>query len=113
MKRAPAAVSALLLTSGLLACVVTPAHAAPPTSPSPDASAVARAATVLRTNPGAVRVRAPSPTRCTAPLWIPAAPPTPATPATYQGLRVYGGDFVIHTAPNGTYAGSSVGWPRR
>ncbi|WP_225852557.1 M4 family metallopeptidase [Micromonospora sp. AMSO12t] len=28
---------------------------------------------------------------------------------TYQGLRVYGGDFVIHTTPNGGYAGSSVG----
>jgi Zn-dependent metalloprotease len=28
---------------------------------------------------------------------------------TYQGLRVYGGDFVIHTAPNGTFAGASNG----
>ncbi|TDC77752.1 M4 family peptidase, partial [Micromonospora sp. KC606] len=28
---------------------------------------------------------------------------------TYRGLRVNGGDFVIHTTPNGTYAGSSVG----
>ncbi|MGE5828988.1 MAG: proprotein convertase P-domain-containing protein [Micromonosporaceae bacterium] len=27
----------------------------------------------------------------------------------YQGLRVYGGDFVIHTAPDGTFAGASVG----
>jgi Zn-dependent metalloprotease len=28
---------------------------------------------------------------------------------TFQGLRVYGGDFVVHTAPNGVYKGSSVG----
>ena len=28
---------------------------------------------------------------------------------TYQGLRVYGGDFVVHTAPDGRFAGASVG----
>jgi len=28
---------------------------------------------------------------------------------TYQGLRVYGGDVVVHNRPDGTYAGSSVG----
>jgi len=28
---------------------------------------------------------------------------------TYQGLRVYGGDFVVHTAPGGAFAGTSVG----
>ncbi|HWS36669.1 MAG TPA: M4 family metallopeptidase, partial [Actinoplanes sp.] len=27
----------------------------------------------------------------------------------YQGLRVYGGDFVVHTAPGGAYDGASVG----
>ena len=28
---------------------------------------------------------------------------------TYHGLRVYGGDFVVHTAAGGAYAGTSVG----
>ncbi|GAA2366938.1 zinc metalloprotease [Catellatospora methionotrophica] len=28
---------------------------------------------------------------------------------TFHGLRVYGGDFVVHTAANGVYKGSSVG----
>ncbi|GAB3815206.1 M4 family metallopeptidase [Micromonospora zhanjiangensis] len=28
---------------------------------------------------------------------------------TYHGLRVYGGDFVIHTAADGSYAGTSLG----
>ena len=28
---------------------------------------------------------------------------------TYRGLRVYGGDFVVHTDPAGGYAGASVG----
>ena len=28
---------------------------------------------------------------------------------TYQGLRVYGGDFTVHTASSGAFAGVSVG----
>ncbi|MEV0269128.1 M4 family metallopeptidase [Hamadaea sp. NPDC050747] len=28
---------------------------------------------------------------------------------TYNGLRVYGGDIVVHTSPTGAYAGTSVG----
>jgi Zn-dependent metalloprotease len=28
---------------------------------------------------------------------------------TYHGLRVYGGDFVVHTGPTGAFAGVSVG----
>ena len=28
---------------------------------------------------------------------------------TYQGLRVYGGDFIVHAAPDGSFAGASVG----
>jgi Zn-dependent metalloprotease/subtilisin-like proprotein convertase family protein len=28
---------------------------------------------------------------------------------TYRGIRVYGGDLVVHNKPDGTYAGSSVG----
>jgi Zn-dependent metalloprotease/subtilisin-like proprotein convertase family protein len=31
---------------------------------------------------------------------------------TYHGLRVYGGDFVVHTKADGTYAGMSVGLNR-
>ncbi|MEU4398029.1 M4 family metallopeptidase [Micromonospora orduensis] len=109
MKRPLAAVSAVLLTSGMLACVATAAHAAPPTAPAPDASAAARAATVLRTNPGAVQgSSAESYQVRSTKLDATGAAHTRYT-RTYQGLRVYGGDFVIHTAPNGTYAGSSVG----
>ncbi|WP_328421041.1 M4 family metallopeptidase [Micromonospora sp. NBC_00389] len=109
MKRPLAAVSAALLTSGLLTCVATSAHAAPPTAPAPDASAAAQAATVLRTNPGAVQ-------GSSAESYQVHSTKVDATGAThtrytrtYQGLRVYGGDFVIHATPSGTYAGSSVG----
>ncbi|MFF0368126.1 M4 family metallopeptidase [Micromonospora sp. NPDC005087] len=109
MKRPLAAVGAALLTSGLLTCVATAAHAAPPTAPAPDASTPAPAATVLRTNPGAVQ-------GSSAESYQVHSTKVDATGAThtrytrsYQGLRVYGGDFVIHAAPNGSYAGSSVG----
>ncbi|TDB69917.1 M4 family metallopeptidase, partial [Micromonospora sp. KC723] len=75
----------------------------------PAPSAAARAASVLRGNPGAVQggtgeayqavrtkvdANGASHTRYT---------------RTYRGLRVRGGDFVLHTSPNGAYAGSSVG----
>lgn len=109
MKRALAAVSAVLLTSGLLTCVVTTAHAAPPTSPAPDASAAARAATVLRTNPGAVQGSSAEAYQVHSTKVDSSGAAHTRYTRTYQGLRVYGGDFVIHTAPNGTYAGSSVG----
>ena len=109
MKRALAAVSAVLLTSGLLTCVVTTAHAAPPTSPAPDASAAARAATVLRANPGAVQGSSAESYQVRSTKVDPSGAAHTRYTRTYQGLRVYGGDFVIHTAPNGTYAGSSVG----
>ncbi|SCG66061.1 Zn-dependent metalloprotease [Micromonospora zamorensis] len=109
LKRALAAVSAVLLTSGLLTCVVTTAHAAPPTSPAPDASAAARAATVLRANPGAVQGSSAESYQVRSTKVDPSGAAHTRYTRTYQGLRVYGGDFVIHTAPNGTYAGSSVG----
>ncbi|MEU4336350.1 M4 family metallopeptidase [Micromonospora lupini] len=109
MKRPLAAVSAALLTSGLLTCVATAAQAAPPTAPAPDASAAARAATVLRTNPGAVQGSSAESYRVRSTRVDASGAAHTRYTRTYQGLRVYGGDFVIHTASNGTYAGSSVG----
>lgn len=109
MKRPLAAVSAVLLTSGLLTCVATAAHAAPPTAPAPDTSAVARAATVLQANPGAVQGSGAESYRVHSTKVDATGAAHTRYTRSYQGLRVYGGDFVIHTAPNGTYAGSSVG----
>ncbi|MEU7927242.1 M4 family metallopeptidase [Micromonospora sp. NPDC049107] len=109
MKRPLAAVSAALLTSGLLTCVATAAHAAAPPAPAPDASAAARAATVLQTNPGAVQGSSAESYQVQSTRVDASGAAHTRYTRTYQGLRVYGGDFVIHTAPNGTYAGSSVG----
>ncbi|QDY10877.1 M4 family peptidase [Micromonospora sp. HM134] len=108
MKRPLAAVSAALLTSGMLTCVATAAHAAPP-APAPDAAPAARAESLLRSNPGAVQgTSAEAYQAVRTKVDANGAAHTRYT-RTYQGLRVYGGDFVIHTAPNGTLAGTSVG----
>ena len=109
MKRSLAAVSAALLTSGVLACVATTAHAAPP-APRPGPSAVgAGRPAAPRPTPAPSRAPTASRTRCTAPRWTPAAPRTSATPAPTTACGSYGGDFVVHTAANGSYAGTSVG----
>jgi hypothetical protein len=40
---------------------------------------------------------------------MPTAPPTCVIRGPYHGLRVYGGDIVIHTKANGDFAGASNG----
>ncbi|MDH6464508.1 Zn-dependent metalloprotease [Micromonospora sp. A200] len=108
MRRTLAAVSAALLTSGMLTCVATAAQAAP-SAPAPDTSPAARAESLLRNNPGAVQgVSGESYQAVRTKVDANGAAHTRYT-RTYQGLRVYGGDFVIHTTPTGGYAGSSVG----
>ncbi|MFC0008035.1 M4 family metallopeptidase [Micromonospora siamensis] len=110
MKRPLAAVSAALLTSGVLTCVATPAaQAATPSTPAPAPSAAARAESLLASNPGAVQGTSGEAYQAyRTKVDANGAAHTRYT-RTYHGLRVYGGDFVIHTAPNGAYAGTSVG----
>ena len=99
MKRSLAAVSAALLTSGMLTCVATAAHAAP-AAPAPDTAPAARAESLLRSNPGTVQGASGEAYRAVrTKVDANGAAHTSATPGTYHGLRVYGGDFVVHTAP--------------
>lgn len=108
MKRPLAAVSAALLTSGVLTCVTTSAYAAAPT-PSPEPSAAARAESLLRANPGAVQGASGETYQAVRTKVDASGASHTRYTRTYHGLRVYGGDFVIHTAPNGTMTGASVG----
>ncbi|MFI6261187.1 M4 family metallopeptidase [Micromonospora sp. NPDC051006] len=106
MKRSIAAVSAALLASGALTCVATAANAAAPTAP---ATGPTGAAAILRADPGAVKgTTAESYQVHSSKVDASGAAHTRYT-RSYRGLRVYGGDFVIHTTPSGGYAGSSVG----
>ncbi|NBE81098.1 M4 family metallopeptidase [Micromonospora rubida] len=105
MKKTLAAASAALLTGGLLTCVATTAQAA---APAPDPSA-ARADSVLRSNPGAVQGASGEAYQAVRTKVDADGASHTRYSRTYQGLRVYGGDFVIHAKANGEYAGASVG----
>ncbi|MEV0429816.1 M4 family metallopeptidase [Micromonospora sp. NPDC050495] len=109
MKRSLAAVSAALLTSGVLTCVTTTAYAATPSAPSPQSSAAARADSLLRANPGAVQGASGEAYQAVRTRVDSSGAAHTRYTRTYHGLRVYGGDFVIHTAPNGAMAGTSSG----
>lgn len=109
MKRSLAAVSAALLTSGVLTCVTTTAYAATPSAPSPQSSAAARADSLLRANPGAVQGASGEAYQAVRTRVDGSGAAHTRYTRTYHGLRVYGGDFVIHTAPNGTMVGTSSG----
>ncbi|GAA2718296.1 M4 family metallopeptidase [Micromonospora olivasterospora] len=108
MKRTLAAAGAALLTGGLLTGATT-AQAVAPTAAAPDSSPAARAESILRSNPGAVQGASGEAYQAVrTKVDANGASHTKYT-RTYHGLRVYGGDFVIHTAADGAYAGSSVG----
>ncbi|NES16710.1 MULTISPECIES: M4 family metallopeptidase [Micromonospora] len=110
MKRSLAAVSAALLTSGVLTCVTTTAYAATPSAaPGSESAAAARADSLLRANPGAVQGASGEAYQAVRTKVDPSGAAHTRYARTYHGLRVYGGDFVIHTAPNGAMTGASSG----
>ncbi|WP_432826406.1 M4 family metallopeptidase [Dactylosporangium sp. CA-092794] len=108
MKRRTAVVGVALLAGALLSGAGTPAAAAPPPQPG-SPGAVAAADQALGRHLGEARASA-------ADRFVAVRSEVDANGAahvrysrTYQGLRVYGGDIVVHTAPGGSYAGTSVG----
>ncbi|ASW56529.1 M4 family metallopeptidase [Plantactinospora sp. KBS50] len=106
MNRSLAVVSAAVLTSGVLAGVA-PAATAAPTTPSSKPSAVALAADLLASNPGAVQGSAADSYKVYSSKTDPSGAGHIRYTRTYQGLRVYGGDFVVHTTASGGYSGVS------
>ncbi|SCG77493.1 griselysin. Metallo peptidase. MEROPS family M04 [Micromonospora echinaurantiaca] len=108
MRRPLAAIGAALLAGGLLT-VATPATAAPTPAPVPVPNPAARAAAALRANPGAVQGGSAESYQVYRTKVDADGSAHVRYTRTYRGLRVHGGDFVIHTAPGGGYAGSSVG----
>ncbi|MCX4469717.1 M4 family metallopeptidase [Micromonospora sp. NBC_01655] len=104
MKRTLAAASAALLTGGLLTGAATTAQAAAPPAPAPD-----RAESVLSSNPGTVQGASGEAYQAVRTKVDANGASHTRYTRTYQGLRVYGGDFVIHAKANGEYAGASVG----
>jgi Zn-dependent metalloprotease len=112
VRKTLAAISAVLLTSGGLVGVTTSASAAP-AGPGArqqlDAAAVARGEAALRAHGAELKTAAGE----TDTVYSTSKDGSGAVHVrytrTYRGLAVHAGDFVVHTAPNGDYAGASVG----
>ena len=108
MKRPIAAVSVAFLAGALLTSTATSASAAPPAEPGP-ANALSRAERALQSNLGVVRASGAD----TFAVYSSRVDADGAAHVrytrTYRGLRVRGGDVVIHTGANGAFTGSSVG----
>jgi Zn-dependent metalloprotease/subtilisin-like proprotein convertase family protein len=98
---------AALLVGGLLVVTPSGAAAAPPAAADP--SPVARADRALASHRSAVAAAdGEAYTVYSSKVDRDGAAHVRYT-RTYRGLRVYGGDFVIHTKADGTFAGTSVG----
>jgi Zn-dependent metalloprotease/subtilisin-like proprotein convertase family protein len=108
VRRSIAAASIAVLAGGLLVATAASAAAARAGS-DPSIVGVAAAADALRTHASAVRASDADAYS----VYRTKVDPSGATHVrytrTYRGLRVYGGDFVVHTKADGSYAGTSVG----
>ncbi|HEX8347600.1 MAG TPA: M4 family metallopeptidase [Actinoplanes sp.] len=108
MKRTVAAVGTALLAGSLLAGVdLTAATAAVPSDPG--ATPAAMATKALNANRSAVRAGASDAFAVAATAQDADGRTHVRYHRTYQGLRVHGGDIVVHTAENGTFREASVG----
>ncbi|MGA3523610.1 M4 family metallopeptidase [Melissospora conviva] len=105
MRRPLAAVGAVLLAGTMLTGIVGTAQAAPAVTPDP----APRATEVLKSGRAAVRGTAHDAYAVYKTAVDASGAKHTRYTRSYKGLRVYGGDFVVHAAPDGSYTGSSVG----
>ncbi|MEU4159514.1 M4 family metallopeptidase [Actinoplanes sp. NPDC026670] len=111
MKRAFALTSATLLVGSALVATATSTSAAPPSpvAPPSEAQAVARAETHIATRPADIEAADGESYK----VYRSSVDANGASHVRYDrlyhGLRVYGGDFVVHSKPGGAYDGASVG----
>ncbi|GLI02299.1 M4 family metallopeptidase [Phytohabitans aurantiacus] len=113
MKRPLALASITLLAGSALVATATSGSAAPPAAPAApavsEASAISTADRALKAHPrDIVSGSGEAYTAFSSKVDRTGAAHVRYT-RTYQGLRVYGGDFVVHTKAGGAYAGTSVG----
>ncbi|MEU4625065.1 M4 family metallopeptidase [Actinoplanes sp. NPDC023801] len=112
MKKAIALTSVTLLVGSALAATAASGAAAPPTpipAPPSEAQAVDRADSIVEARPADIEAGAGETySAYRAKVDANGAAHVRYT-REYRGLRVYGGDFVVHTKPGGVYDGTSVG----
>ncbi|MEU8372605.1 M4 family metallopeptidase [Micromonospora sp. NPDC048894] len=107
MRSALALAGVTMLVGSGLVVTTTSVSAAPPSTPGP--ALVAAADTALKDHAGAVRSSAKDRYAVHSSRRDAKGGGAVRYTRTYDGLRVYGGDFVIRTEADGDYAGSSVG----
>jgi Zn-dependent metalloprotease len=111
VKKAIALTGVTLLVGSALAATAASSAAAPPTPAPPpsEAQAAAHADDIVAARPADVEAGAGE----TYSVYRTKVDANGAAHVRYtreyQGLRVYGGDFVVHTKPGGAYDGTSVG----
>ncbi|GAA4971204.1 M4 family metallopeptidase [Actinoplanes utahensis] len=111
MKKSIALAGVTMLAGSVLVATATSSSAAPtpPVTPPSQAQAVERADDLIEAAPAAVEA-APGETYSVYRTKIDADGSAHVRyTRQYRGLRVYGGDFVVHTRPGGAYNGTSVG----
>ncbi|MFC4071716.1 M4 family metallopeptidase [Actinoplanes subglobosus] len=111
MKKAFALASATMLVGSALVATATSTSAAPPSpvAPPSEAQAVARAETHIATRPADVEASDGDSYKVFRTTVDANGASHVRYDRLYHGLRVYGGDFVVHSKPSGVYDGSSVG----
>ncbi|MGA8113629.1 MAG: M4 family metallopeptidase [Actinocatenispora sp.] len=107
MNRTLAAVGAAVLVAGGLGVGLTATASAQPASPS-RSTAVERATAALDTHRSAVRASSADTFHVSRVITDPSGATHVRYDRTYHGLKVYGGDFIVHNAPSGSYQGASV-----
>jgi Zn-dependent metalloprotease len=113
VRKTLASTGAAVLLVGLGIAMTPTANAESPRStPRPDpATALARAEKAVDQNRAAIRASAGDEFTATRTIIDANGASHVRYNRTYKGLRVLGGDFVVHNAPGGAFAGASVSQP--
>jgi Zn-dependent metalloprotease len=111
VNKAFALTSATLLVGSALVATATGTSAAPPSPAAPpsEAQAAARAETHIATRPADIEAADGETYRVYRATVDVNGASHVRYDRLYHGLRVYGGDFVVHSKPGGAYDGASVG----
>ena len=109
MKRTLVVGSVAAIVGALLTVAPSPVAAAPVAGVETATSAVAKAGRIIRANPGVVRA-ASGETHAVRGVKVDTNGAAHVRYArTYKGLRVYAGEFIVHTRADGSLASASVG----
>ncbi|WP_430781680.1 M4 family metallopeptidase [Actinoplanes sp. G11-F43] len=109
MKRTLALAGVTALVGSTLVATATSGSAAPTPAPPSPAQAVSRADDLIEARPAAIAAAGDETYHAYRTTVDPDGDSHVRYTREYRGLRVHGGDFVVHTRADGTLAGTSLG----